>query len=172
MFLYIFCSIVCGLWTEANPVWESLFQTVTMVICCVSAVVLLASSHPVAFVQSKLTQDKSLVSIPESEPSNPEPPTPSPKASEPSATTGTADPPTEPAAIIQDFKTEPDHHALSADAGQQVTFEADPEQTINSDTLHALVEQLRPAASPTTGLEQIIIIKTVDPAEAPPPPPQ
>ncbi|MEQ2194799.1 hypothetical protein XENOCAPTIV_003197, partial [Xenoophorus captivus] len=81
---------------------------------------------------------------------------------EPSTASSEASP-TEPADIIQDFKTEPIHHPLST--AQQVTFEADQEQTINSDTLHALVEQLRPASSPATGLEQIIIIKTVDPAE-------
>ncbi|MEQ2243990.1 hypothetical protein ILYODFUR_012554 [Ilyodon furcidens] len=127
------------------------------------AVVLLSSSHPVAFVQSKLSQEtKGLISIPETEPNNPEPSTPNPKATEPSTASSEASP-TEPADIIQDFKTEPVHHPLST--AQQVTFEADQEQTINSDTLHALVEQLRPASSPATGLEQIIIIKTVDPAE-------
>ncbi|XP_038160355.1 myoneurin isoform X1 [Cyprinodon tularosa] len=131
------------------------------------AVVLLASSHPVAFVQSKLSQEnKSLISIPEVEPNNPEPSTPNPKAPE-SSTTSTQAPPIEPAAIDQNFKTEAVHHPLSA--AEQVTFEADQEQTINSDTLHALVEQLRPTASPAAGLEQIIIIKTVDPAEATPP---
>lgn len=104
------------------------------------------------------------MSIPEAEPNNPEPSTPNPKATEPPAEV----PPTEPTSIIQDFKTEPDPHSLTGGT-EQVTFEADQEQTINSDTLHALVEQLRPEASPATGLEQIIIIKTVDPAEAAPP---
>ncbi|XP_008277274.1 myoneurin [Stegastes partitus] len=133
------------------------------------AVVLLASSHPVAFVQSRLTQtNKGLVSIPEGEPANPEPATPSPKATSASAassdaaTTDSAD-----AAIIQDFKAEPSHTPLTT--ADQVTFEADQEQTINSDTLHALVEQLRPPPSPAPGLEQIVIIRTVDTAEGNPP---
>uniref|UniRef100_A0A3B4AA99 Myoneurin n=1 Tax=Periophthalmus magnuspinnatus TaxID=409849 RepID=A0A3B4AA99_9GOBI len=41
---------------------------------------------------------------------------------------------------------------------------AGAEQTITSDTLHALVEQLRPT-SPASNLEQIVIIQTVDNAE-------
>lgn len=113
--------------------------------------VLLASSHPVAFVQSKLSQDsKDLASIPEDEPPNPEPATPNPKASAPSAT------------------AEPGH--APASTADPVTFEADQEQTINSDTLHALVEQLRPPPSPTPGLEQIVIIRTVDNTEHDAPP--
>ncbi|XP_039646881.1 myoneurin [Perca fluviatilis] len=121
------------------------------------AVVLLASSHPVAFVQSKLSQEnKGMASIPEDEPSNPEPTTPTPKASAPSAATAAA---ANTAADddVQDFKAEP-----ANPANEQVTYEPDQEQTINSDTLHALVEQLRPQPSPAPSLEQIVIIRTVD----------
>uniref|UniRef100_A0A3Q4MIU6 Myoneurin n=1 Tax=Neolamprologus brichardi TaxID=32507 RepID=A0A3Q4MIU6_NEOBR len=42
-------------------------------------------------------------------------------------------------------------------------------RTINSDTLHALVEQLRPPPSPAQTLEQIVIIKTVDNMDNMPP---
>nr|XP_020441007.1 LOW QUALITY PROTEIN: myoneurin-like [Monopterus albus] len=136
------------------------------------AVVLLASSHPVAFVQSKLSQEnKGLVSVPEVEPTNPEPDTPNPKATAPSAEVAATDADTTTSTtadtIIQGFKPEPVHNDITTT--NQVTFEADQEQTINSDTLHALVEQLRPAASPTPGLEQIVIIRTVDTTENNPP---
>lgn len=143
--------------------------------------VLLSTSHPVAFVQSKLSQEsKGLGSIPEGEPANPEPATPSPKATDPAAapsdaaadsatstttTDGGAD--TDTAAIIQDFKAEPTNTPLTAT--EQVTFDTDQEQTINSDTLHALVEQLRPPPSPAQTLEQIVIIKTVDNMDNMPP---
>lgn len=127
-----------------------------------------------AFVQSKLTQEnKGLVSIPEGEPPNPEPATPNPKATAPSADATTATTEADAAAatttatIIQGFKPEPAHPPIST--ADQVTFEADQEQTINSDTLHALVEQLRPPPSPAQGLEQIVIIRTVDTAENNPP---
>lgn len=127
--------------------------------CWCPTVVLLASSHPVAFVQSKLSQEnKGLGSIPEGEPANPEPATPNPKATVP-----TADAETSATDIIQDFKAEPAHPPISA--ADQVTFEPDQEQTINSDTLHALVEQLRPPPSPAQSLEQIVIIRTVDNAD-------
>lgn len=126
-------------------------------------VVLLASSHPVAFVQSKLSQEtKGTASIPEGEPSNPEPTTPNPKLVPPSAAAD-ADTDATPAAAIQDFKVEPSDPTINA--ADQVAFEAEPEQTINSDTLHALVEQLRPPPSPQQSLEQIVIIRTVDNAE-------
>ncbi|XP_033842005.1 myoneurin [Periophthalmus magnuspinnatus] len=155
------------------------------------AVVLLASSHPVAFVQSKLSQDqKSLVFT---EPSNPEPTTPGAKTDiametednttthiamvtdtathtaagismDPGTTTVTMDTSTA-AALLQDFKAEPTHAPItSEEGGQEVSFEAGAEQTITSDTLHALVEQLRPT-SPASNLEQIVIIQTVDNAE-------
>ncbi|KAK7878189.1 hypothetical protein WMY93_031186 [Mugilogobius chulae] len=166
------------------------------------AVVMLASSHPVAFVQSKLSQDqKSLVF---SEPPNPEPATPGPKtemdgmetdagthiamvtADDTAATTTAAhitmvadttaagltmdaatvtmDTSTA-AALLQNFKAEPTHPPVSGQEGaEQVSFEASAEQTITSDTLHALVEQLRPT-SPPSNLEQIVIIQTVDNAE-------
>lgn len=146
--------------------------------------VLLSTSHPVAFVQSKLSQEnKGLGSIPECEPANPEPATPNPKATDPAAvssdatttdsattttaTSVTADSDTDAAAIIQDFKAEPTHPPLTT--AEQVTFDADQEQTINSDTLHALVEQLRPPPSPAQTLEQIVIIKTVDNMDNMPP---
>lgn len=147
---------------------------ITSLCLCLWAVVLLASSHPVAFVQSKLSQEnKGMASIPEGEPPNPEPATPNPKATAPSAA-GTTDTDPDAAAdaantqtLIQDFKGEPTHPAISPP--DQVTFEPDQEQTINSDTLHALVEQLRPPPSPAQSLEQIVIIRTVDNAEANPP---
>lgn len=127
-----------------------------------STVVLLASSHPVAFVQSKLSQEnKSLASIPEGEPPNPEPATPNPRATTPAAASSSDTTTTTDAAIIQELKPEPS--ALPLSAAEQVTF--DQEQTINSDTLHALVEQLRPPPSPAQGLEQIVIIRTVDTAD-------
>lgn len=146
--------------------------------------VLLSTSHPVAFVQSKLSQEsKGLGSIPEGEPANPEPATPNPKATDPAAAASdvaaadsaatattdgvTADSVTDAAAIIQDFKAEPTHTPLTT--AEQVTFDADQEQTINSDTLHALVEQLRPPPSPAQTLEQIVIIKTVDNMDNMPP---
>lgn len=139
-----------------------------LLLLCVRVVVLLASSHPVAFVQSKLSQEnKDVVSTPE--PPNPEPATPNLKATVPStsnATTATDTMATAPA-IIQEFKAEPNHPSINA--GDQVPFEPDQEQTINSDTLHALVEQLRPPPSPAPSLEQIVIIRTVDSAEHNPP---
>lgn len=142
---------------------------------CVRAVVLLASSHPVAFVQSKLSQDtKVAASIAEGEPSNPEPATPNPKLEHPSedaycdatvVAAAAAPPPSSVATVIQDFKVEPIDPAIAGTA-EQVTFGAEPGQTINSDTLHALVEQLRPPPSPPqSSLEQIVIIRTVDNAE-------
>lgn len=123
-----------------------------------------------AFVQSKLSQEnKGLGTIPEGEPANPEPATPNPKAIDPSADPDTAadnDAATT-ASIIQGFKSEPIHQPITAT--NQVSFDTDQEQTINSDTLHALVEQLRPPPSPAPGLEQIVIIRTVDTAENNPP---
>ncbi|XP_069562954.1 myoneurin [Brachyistius frenatus] len=128
------------------------------------AVVLLASSHPVAFVQSKLShENKGLVSIAKVEPANPDPATPNPKDSAPSPASSDVAADSADATNIQDFKSEPSHPPLTS--GDQVTFEADQEQTINSDTLHALVEQLRPPPSPAQSLEQIVIIRTVDTAE-------
>lgn len=111
-----------------------------------------------------------MVSIPEGEPLNPEPTTPDPKALAPSvdATTTTAEPTATDTSVLQEFKPEPSHLPLSA--ADPVTFEPDQEQTINSDTLHALVEQLRPPASPATSLEQIVIIRTVDATEGAAPP--
>lgn len=136
---------------------------------CIWAVVLLASSHPVAFVQSKLSQD-SKDNAATAEPPNPDPATPSPKAAAPSADAMTSDATTTSdtsasatSAVIEDFKVEPNHTSINP--SDQVTFEPDQEQTINSDTLHALVEQLRPSPSPATSLEQIVIIRTVDSAE-------
>lgn len=142
--------------------------------------VLLASSHPVAFVQSKLSQEnKGVVSFHEDEPPNPEPATPNPKATAAAATadaaaaadtaaTADAASTTDTAAtVMQDLKAEPAHPPVSTT--DQVTFEPDQEQTINSDTLHALVEQLRPPPSPAQGLEQIVIIRTVDNTEHNPP---
>ncbi|XP_024137887.1 myoneurin isoform X2 [Oryzias melastigma] len=127
------------------------------------AVVLLASSHPVAFVQSKLSQEnKGLASVPEGEPPNPEPATPNPKAPAPAAASSSDATDT---SIIQELKPEPS--ALPLSTAEQVTF--DQEQTINSDTLHALVEQLRPPPSPAQSLEQIVIIRTVDTADSNPP---
>lgn len=125
-----------------------------------------------AFVQSKLSQDnKGLVSIPEGEPANPDPATPNPKAIALSAGATSDDATTSDDAAtsdaIQDLKAEPIHTPIST--ADQVTFEADQEQTINSDTLHALVEQLRPPPSPAQGLEQIVIIRTVDNTEHNPP---
>lgn len=123
-----------------------------------------------AFVQSKLSQEnKDAASIPEGEPPNPEPATPNPKATAPSAATTTTDTDTgtTPPAVIQEFKAEPAHPSINTT--DQVTFEPDQEQTINSDTLHALVEQLRPPPSPAQSLEQIVIIRTVDNAEHNPP---
>lgn len=132
----------------------------------VCAVVLLASSHPVAFVQSKLSQD-SKDSAASAEPHNPQPATPNPKGADASADAATSDATTtsdtSASAAIEDFKVEPAH--ISINPSEQVTFEADQEQTINSDTLHALVEQLRPSPSPAAGLEQIVIIRTVDSGE-------
>lgn len=124
-------------------------------------------------------------SIPEGEPPNPEPATPNPKATAPSTADADAD-----AATTDGIIQEP-----PISTADQVTFEAeadpDQEQTINSDTLHALVEQLRPPpspaqnpeiiseykdhidsvseASPAQSLEQIVIIRTVDNAEHNPP---
>lgn len=133
------------------------------------AVVLLASSHPVAFVQSKLSQD-SKDGAASAEPPNPEPATPNPKAAAAAAASAhaaasgaTATSDTSASAVIEDFKVEPAH--ISINPSEQVTFEPDQEQTINSDTLHALVEQLRPSPSPASGLEQIVIIRTVDSGE-------
>lgn len=131
-------------------------------------VVLLASSHPVAFVQSKLSQDnKALVSIPEGEPVNPEPATPiskAPSTSDDTITSAAAAASIDTTAIIQSFKPEPSDPAVSS-SSQQVPYDPDQEQTINSETLHALVEQLRPPPSPAQSLEQIVIIRTVDTAE-------
>lgn len=112
-----------------------------------------------------------MASVPEGEPPNPEPATPNPKAAAPSADTTSAsdtDADAAPPAVMQDFKAEPPCPSISND--DQVTFEPDQEQTINSDTLHALVEQLRPPASPAQSLEQIVIIRTVDNGEHNPPP--
>lgn len=101
-----------------------------------------------------------MASIPEGEPPNPEPATPNPKATAPSADGDTAE-------IIETTIQSP---APPVDApAEQVTFEPDQEQTINSDTLHALVEQLRPPPSPAQSLEQIVIIRTVDNGEHNPP---
>ncbi|XP_061613736.1 myoneurin isoform X2 [Phyllopteryx taeniolatus] len=135
------------------------------------AVVLLASSHPVAFVQSKLSNDgKSLSATPEAEPPEPEPATPRAGGSNdvgvgPSVAAALND-------TLRELKVEPGHTPISQ--ADPVAFEADPVSTINSETLHALVEQLRPPPSPAQSLEQIVIIRTVDNAEhgAPPPPPQ
>lgn len=131
--------------------------------------VLLASSHPVAFVQSKLSQD-SKDGLGTAEPHNPEPATPNPKAEAPSAdavapdATAVSDAVAAAASsVIEDFKVEPTHTSINP--SEQVSFDADQEQTINSDTLHALVEQLRPSPSPAAGLEQIVIIRTVDSGE-------
>lgn len=124
------------------------------------AVVLLASSHPVAFVQSKFAQEtKSLAPVPEVEPANPEPSTPKVLLTSDVAVSTTVQHAAANAAIIQEFKSEPVDSPLGT---AQVTFDPDQEQTINSDTLHALVEQLRPPASPAQSLEQIVIIRTVD----------
>jgi len=127
--------------------------SLSLCVCvCVCVVVLVASRHPVAFVQSKLHQEsRGVASIAEAG----EPATPDPKAP----------PPLD--AIVQDFKPEPTHTAISGadDDDDPVTFEPDPEQTINSETLHALVEQLRPPPSPAQSLEQIVIIRTVDGGE-------
>ncbi len=124
-----------------------------------------------AFVQSKLSQEnKAMVSIPEGEPANPEPATPNPKATAPSAAAAATTAATDNAStadIIQEFKAEPTHPPINTT--DQVTFEPDQEQTINSDTLHALVEQLRPPPSPAQSLEQIVIIRTVDNGEHNPP---
>ncbi|XP_029943141.1 myoneurin [Salarias fasciatus] len=126
------------------------------------AVVLLASSHPVAFVQSKFAQEtKSLAPVPEAEPANPEPSTPKVLLVSDAATDAAN------AAIIREFKSEPVDSPLGA---AQVTFDPEQEQTINSDTLHALVEQLRPPASPAQSLEQIVIIRTVDADDGAAPP--
>lgn len=129
-------------------------------------------------------------SIPKGEPPNPEPATPNPKATEPSTVDAGADANTT-AATTDGIIQEPSHPPISTDV--QVTFKIDPdqEQTINSDTLHALVEQLRPPPSPAQNpeiiseykdhidsvsepspaqsLEQIVIIRTVDNAEHNPP---
>ncbi|CAG5986469.1 unnamed protein product [Menidia menidia] len=115
--------------------------------------------------KSKLSQDnKGLVSIPEGEPPNPEPVTPGAKVSAPPGATG-QDPAAIGGALAQDFKAEPSQLPLSS--GEPVGFETEGEhQTINSDTLHALVEQLRPQASPAQSLEQIVIIRTVDAGDA------
>lgn len=130
--------------------------------------VLLASSHPVAFVQSKLSQD-SKDSGGSAEPPLPLP-LPLPATTNPAAAAASADAATASrtaasatSAAIEDFKVEPAH--ISINSSEQVTFEPDQEQTINSDTLHALVEQLRPSPSPAPSLEQIVIIRTVDSAE-------
>lgn len=121
-----------------------------------------------AFVQSKLSQEnKDLDSIPEGEPPNPEPATPNPKSTAPPAATDTTADAAATETIIQDFKADPAPTTITAN--DQVTFEPDQEQTINSDTLHALVEQLRPPPSPTQSLEQIVIIRTVDNGEQNPP---
>lgn len=124
--------------------------------------VLLASSHPVAFVQSKLSQD----SKESAEPALPQPA--NPKAASAGAVTSdaTVTSNTSASAVIEDFKVEPAH--ISINPSEQVSFEPDQEQTINSDTLHALVEQLRPSPSPASGLEQIVIIRTVDSEHNPP----
>lgn len=141
---------------------------ITSCCVCVGTVVLLASSHPVAFVQSKLSQEnKDVASIPEDEPPNPEPATPSPKAPPPSTAADATDAGAAAPAVIQDLKAEPAHPSVNTT--DQVTFEPEQEQTINSDTLHALVEQLRPPPSPAQSLEQIVIIRTVDNAEHNPP---
>lgn len=131
------------------------------------AVVLLASSHPIAFVQSKLSKDgKSLSSIPEAEPSNPEPATPPAGGTEGGGPSDAASP----SDSLQQMKAEPSNTAISQPEPEG--FEADPVSTINSETLHALVEQLRPPPSPAQNLEQIVIIRTVDNLEhnAPAPP--
>ncbi|XP_056155563.1 myoneurin-like isoform X2 [Lampris incognitus] len=119
------------------------------------AVFLLASTHPVAIVQSKLAQgsSKSPVSVSDMEPHNPEPATPDPKV----MVTTTIP--------IHNLKTEPSDPAITSP--EAVNFEPDSEPTISSDTLHALVEQLRPT-SPAQGLQQIVIIRTLDNGEPSP----
>lgn len=131
------------------------------------AVVLLASSHPVAFVQSKFAQEtKSLAPVPEGEPADPEPSAPKVLLASNVAVASTVQDAATSAAIIREFKSEPVDSPLGT---TQVTFDPDQEQTINSDTLHALVEQLRPPPSPAQSLEQIVIIRTVDTDGSAPP---
>ncbi|XP_077591619.1 uncharacterized protein LOC144209278 [Stigmatopora nigra] len=133
------------------------------------AVVMLASSHPVAFVQSKLSKDgKSLSSIPEAEPSEPQPAEPRADGEGGGASASAAATLSD---TLQELKVEPSHTPV--DRGDAGAYEADAVSTINSETLHALVEQLRPPSSPAQSLEQIVIIRTVDNTEqsAPPPPP-
>lgn len=84
-----------------------------------------------------------MVSASDAEPHNPDPATPTNKAS--TATTTS----------VQVLKSEPFDQVVSSP--NQVTFDPDPEPTISSDTLHALVEQLRPAAS--ANVQQIVIIR-------------
>lgn len=122
------------------------------------AVLYLASSHPVAFVQSKLPQSsKALLGVSDNGTPNPQPQTPN-------------------VTPAQCFKVEQTdtvigttHDAAGADHGlDSVTFEADQEAqattTIGSDALHALVEQLRPS-SPPQSVQEIVIIRTLDDPE-------
>ncbi|KAG7264960.1 hypothetical protein CRUP_034278 [Coryphaenoides rupestris] len=131
------------------------------------AVLYLASSHPVAFVQSKLPQSSKalLGALDGGGPPNPEPQMP--KAA---AALGLP---------AQCFKVEQTDTVITGAAAaatitihnpslDSVTFEPNREgqaTTISADTLHALVEQLRPS-SPVQSVQEIVIIHTLDNAEA------
>jgi len=122
---------------------------------CPCTVLYLASSHPVAFVQSKLPQS--------SGPPNAEPQMPQ-KA---------------PAALglpAQRFKVEQTDTVITGTAAatvhnsslDSVTFEPNrvgQATTISADALHALVEQLRPS-QPAQSVQEILIIHTLDNAAA------
>ena len=120
------------------------------------AVLYLASSHPVAFVQSKLPQSsKALLGVSDSVPHHNDPQTPMVTVGIPA----------------QCFKVEQTDTVITtaSDPGlDSVTFEPSQESqttTISSDALHALVEQLRPS-SPPQSVQEIVIIQTLDNAEA------
>ena len=121
------------------------------------AVLYLASSHPVAFVQSKLPQSsKALLGISDGGPPHHDPQTPKVTLGLPA----------------QCFKVEQTDTVITTttagDPGlDSVTFEPGQDTqttTISSDALHALVEQLRPS-SPPQSVQEIVIIQTLDNAE-------
>ena len=125
------------------------------------AVLYLASSHPVAFVQSKLPQSsKALLGVSDGGPPHHDPQTPK-------VTLGVLP--------AQCFKVEQTDTVITTttttggDPGlDSVTFEPSQDTqttTISSDALHALVEQLRPS-SPPQSVQEIVIIQTLDNAEA------
>lgn len=111
---------------------------------CPCTVLYLASSHPVAFVQSKLPQSSG-------------PPNPEPQMPKAAAALGLP---------AQRFKVEQTDTVITGTAAATVhnsSLDSGQATTISADALHVLVEQLRP--SPPS-VQEILIIHTLDNAAA------